>query len=115
MLLVFQLVGRLSTSPRALKHATSTPNPQQNFKKLNGSTDNFRGFPSSMIEGSYDLTASGCTATTASLFATGKPPNQIRPARSTHQFTVTVSPDQAAAEGPDVEAIIKGFTVAAAK
>jgi hypothetical protein len=115
MLLVFQLSGDFDAA-EALKHADVDAELSQNFKKLNGSSDNFRGFPSSMIEGSYDLNGKRMHSYNRVVIATGKPPNPNTPGQKyLIQFTVTGFADQAAAEGPDVEAIIKGFTVAAAK
>jgi hypothetical protein len=115
MLLVFQLSGDFDTA-EALKHADVDAELSQNFTKLNGSSDNFRGFPSSMIEGSYDLNGKRMHSYNRVVIATGKPPGPNVPGQKyLIQFTVTGFADQAAAEGPDVEAVIKGFNVAAAK
>ena len=54
MLLVFQLDGNFDVA-EAMKHANGDAELSTNFTQLNASNDNFRGFPSSMIEGSYDL------------------------------------------------------------
>jgi hypothetical protein len=115
MLLVFQLSGDFDVT-EALKHADADAELSENFKKLNGSNENFRGFPSSMIEGTYDLNGKRMHSYNRIVVATGKPPNAGAPGQKyLIQFTVTGFADQAQAEGPDVEAIIKGFTVAAAK
>ena len=115
MLLVFQLSGDFDVA-EALKHADVDAELSQNFTKLNGSSDNFRGFPSSMIEGSYDLNGKRMHSYNRVVIATGKPPSPNVPGQKyLIQFTVTSFADQAAADGPDVEAVIKGFTVAAAK
>jgi Probable lipoprotein LpqN len=115
MLLVFELSGDFDVA-EALKHADADAELSQNFKKLNGSSDNFRGFPSSMIEGSYDLNGRRMHSYNRIVIATGKPPSPDAPGQKyLIQFTVTGFADQAQAEGPDVEAIIKGFTVAATK
>ena len=50
MLLVFQLQGDFDVKD-ALKHADGDAELSENFKRLNASDDNFRGFPSSMVEG----------------------------------------------------------------
>ena len=77
----------------------------QNFRQLNASTDDFEGFPSSMIEGSYDLNGKRMHTYNRVVIATGAPPaNQ----RYLVQFTVTGYADKAAEEAPDIEAIIKG-------
>ena len=48
------------------------------------------------------------------VIATGTPPKPGAPGqRYLVQLTVTTFADQAQQEGPDIEAIIKGFTVAA--
>jgi hypothetical protein len=115
MLLVFQLSGDFDAA-EALKHADVDAELSENFKKLNGSSDNFRGFPSSMIDGSYDLNGKRMHSYNRIVIATGKPAKPDAPGQKyLIQFTVTGFADQAANDGPDVEAIIKGFTVAAAK
>jgi len=69
-----------------------------------------------MIEGSYDLNGKRMHSYNRVVIATGKPPGPNVPGQKyLIQFTVTGFADQAAAEGPDVEAVIKGFNVAAAK
>ena len=89
--------------------ATPTPRLSENFKQLNASLDDFKGFPSSMIEGSYDLNGKRMHSYNRIVIATGSPPaNQ----RYLVQFTVTGYADKAAAEAPDIEAIIAGFNVA---
>ena len=55
MLMVFQLTGGDFDVKRPSKHANADAELSQNFKQLNASTDDFQGFPSSMIEGTYDL------------------------------------------------------------
>ena len=62
-----------------------------------------------MIEGSYDLNGSRMHSYNRIVIATGAPPaNQ----RYLVQFTVTGYAEKAAAEAPDIEAIIGGFNVA---
>ena len=91
----------------------------KNFKRLNASNENWRGFPSSMIEGSYDLNGRRMHSYNRIVFATGAaqkpnvagqaaPPNQ----RYLVQLTVTGYADKAAQEAPDIEAIIRGYNVA---
>jgi hypothetical protein len=108
MLLVFKLTGDFDVS-EAIKHGYADAELSQNFKRLNASTDNFKGFPSSMIEGSYDLNGARMHSYNRIVIATGSPPaNQ----RYLVQFTVTGYANKAAEEAPDIEAIIRGFNVA---
>ena len=65
MLVVFKLHGDFDAA-EAIKHGNADAQSFENFKQLDASTADFNGFPSSMIQGSYDLGASGCTATTGS-------------------------------------------------
>ncbi|MCW2553123.1 MAG: hypothetical protein JWR13_770 [Mycobacterium sp.] len=112
MLLVFQLDGNFDTK-EALKHANGDAELSENFKQLNASTDNFRGFPSSMIEGTYDLNGQRMQSYNRIVFATGTPARANLPGQTyLVQLTVTSFADQAQADGPDIETVIKGFTVA---
>ncbi len=109
MLLVFQLSGGDFDPAKAIEHGNADAELSENFKQLNASTDNFRGFPSSMIEGSYDLNGRRMHSYNRIVIATGSPPaNQ----RYLIQFTVTGYADKAAADAPDIEAVIGGFNVA---
>lgn len=108
MLMVFKLTGDFDAN-KAIKHGYVDAEMSQNFKRLNASTDNFRGFPSAMIEGSYDLNGARMHTYNRIVIATGAPPANNR---YLIQFTVTGYADKAAEEAPDIEAIIKGFTVA---
>ncbi len=109
MLMVFALRGGDFDAKKALEHADADAELSENFKQLNASSDDFKGFPSSMIEGSYDLNGKRMHSYNRVVIATGSPPaNQ----RYLIQFTVTGYADKAAAEAPDIEAIISGFTVA---
>ena len=108
MLLVFKLTGDFDVS-EAIKHGYADAELSQNFKRLNASTDNWHGFPSSMIEGSYDLNGRRMHSYNRIVIATGAPPaNQ----RYLVQFTVTGYAEKAAEEAPDIEAVIGGFNVA---
>ena len=113
MNLVFPLAGD-SDPAEAIKHADADAEMSQNFAKLNGSRAAFHGFPSSMIEGTYDLNGQRMQSYNRIVIATGKPPGPGQPGlRYLVQLTVTSFADQARADGPEVESIIKGFTVAA--
>jgi hypothetical protein len=107
MLLVFKLTGDFDVS-EAIKHGYADAELSQNFKRLNASTDNWHGFPSSMIEGSYDLNGRRMHSYNRIVIPTGAPPaNQ----RYLVQFTVTGYAEKAAEEAPDIEAVIAGFDV----
>jgi Probable lipoprotein LpqN len=111
MLLVLRLTGDFDVN-EAIKHGYADAELSQNFKRLNASTDNWKGFASSMIEGSYDLNGRRMHSYNRIVIATGAPPaNQ----RYLVQFTVTGYAEKAAEEAPDIEAIIGGFTVAVPK
>jgi hypothetical protein len=108
MLVVLKLTGDFDVN-EAVKHGYADAELSQNFKRLNASTDNWHGFPSSMIEGSYDLNGRRMHSYNRIVFATGAPPaNQ----RYLVQFTVTGYAEKAAEEAPDIEAVIRGFNVA---
>jgi hypothetical protein len=112
MLLVFQLDGNFDVA-EALKHANGDAELSENFKQLNASNDNFRGFPSSMIEGSYDLNGQRMQSYNRIVIAEGTPARANLPGqRYLVQLTVTAFADKAQADGADIEAVIKGFTVA---
>jgi len=113
MIIVFELNGDFDVA-KALKHADADAKMSENFRELNASDADFRGFPSSMIEGSYDLNGQRMQSYNRIVIATGTP---VRPGvpgqRYLVQLTVTSFADEAQANGPDIEKIIKGFTVAA--
>jgi hypothetical protein len=109
MLMVFQLSGGDFDAKKAIEHGNADAELSQNFTKLNSSLDNFKGFPSSMIEGSYDLNGRRMHSYNRVVIATGAAPaNQ----RYLIQFTVTGYADKARDEAPDIEAVISGFNVA---
>ena len=107
MLVVVRLNGPFDVN-EAIKHGYVDAELSQNFKRLNASTDNWHGFPSSMIEGSYDLNGRRMHSYNRIVIATGAPPaNQ----RYLVQFTATGYAEKAAEEAPDIEAVIAGFDV----
>ena len=116
MLMVFTLDGDFDVA-EALKHADVDAELSQNFKKLNGSREDFKGFPSSMIEGTYDLNGQRMQAYNRIVFATGAKPKTpgSTPQRYLVQLTVTSFADDAESKGPAIEKIISGFDVAAKK
>jgi hypothetical protein len=108
MLVVVRLNGPFDVN-EAIKHGYVDAQMSQNFKQLNASTDNWKGFPSSMIEGSYDLNGRRMHSYNRIVIPTGAPPANYR---YLVQFTVTGYAEKAADEAPDIEAVIKGFNVA---
>lgn len=119
MLMVFTLDGDFDTA-EALKHADVDAEVSPNFKKLNGSRDDFKGFPSSMIEGTYEISGQRMQTYNRIVFATGTQPKAPAPGQAAPkaqkylvQFTVTSFADDAQKDGPDIEKIISGFDVRA--
>jgi len=107
MLVVLKLTGDFDVN-EAIKHGYADAELSQNFKRLNASTDNWHGFPSAMIEGSYDLNGRRMHSYNRIIIPTGAPPaNQ----RYLVQFTVTGYAEKAVEEAPDIEAVIAGFDV----
>ncbi len=107
LVMVFKLDGDFDVA-LALKHADADAELSKKFTKLNSSADDFQGFPSSMIEGSYDLNGTRVhTYNRVVIPVTPAPRFQ----RYLVQLTVTTLADQAAAQAPDVGQIINGFTV----
>jgi hypothetical protein len=109
MLMVFKLRGDFNAAD-VIKHANADAEHSQNFRKLNASTADFHGFPSSMVEGSYDLNGKRLHGWNRVVIATGSPP-----AKQPYlvQLTITSLADQAFPQAQDIETIIAGFTVAA--
>lgn len=111
MLMVFRLKGDFDVA-KAIEHGDDDAELSQNFKRLNSSTEPFKGFPSSMVEGTYDLNGARMQTYNRIVIATGAPPANNR---YLIQFTVTGYADKAAEEAPDIEAIIHGFDVSVPK
>ena len=108
-LVVFKLRGDFDPA-QVIKHGNDDAQLFENFKQLDASTAPFNGFPSSMIQGSYDLDGTRLHSWNRIVIPTGSPPaNQ----RYLVQLTITGLADQAAAQSTDIEAIIRGFVVAA--
>jgi hypothetical protein len=109
MLMVFRLRGEFDAAD-VVKHGNVDAQLSKNFKRLDESTANFNGFPSSMIQGSYELGGKRLHGFNRIVIPTGSPPaNQ----RYLVQLSVTSLAEQAVADSDDIEAIIAGFTVAA--
>jgi len=109
MLTAFKLRGDFDAAD-AVKHGYDDAELSQNFKRLDASTADFHGFPSAMIQGSYDLDGKRLHSWSRIVIATGSPPaNQ----RYLVQLSITSPADQAVSQASDIEAIMAGFTVAA--
>jgi hypothetical protein len=106
MVMVFKLDGNFDI-PAALEHADDDAELSRNFNRLNYSNADFAGFPSAMIEGSYDHSEDRLHTYNRIVF-----PVTSKFDRYLVQFTVTTLADQAAAQAPDVEKVIGGFSVA---
>jgi hypothetical protein len=109
MLVVFKLGGDFDAAD-LVKHGNDDARLAQNFTQLESSTADFHGFPSSMIEGSYNLGDQRLHTINRMVIATGSGSD---PDRYLVQLSVTSLADKAVADAVDVEAILHGFTVAA--
>ncbi|MGH3633994.1 MAG: LpqN/LpqT family lipoprotein [Mycobacterium sp.] len=109
MLIVFKLNGDFDPA-EVVKHANADAVLWENFKQLDASAAGFHGFPSSMIQGSYDLGGRRLHSYNRVVIATGSPPGHQR---YLVQLAVTSLADQAVAHSDDIDTIINGFTVAA--
>jgi hypothetical protein len=105
MVMVFKLDGNFDI-PAALEHGDDAAEVSENFTRLNYSSADFGGFPSAMIEGSYDHSGTRLHTYNRIVF-----PVTSKFDRYLVQFTVTTLADKAAAQAPDVEKIIGGFAV----
>ena len=108
MVVVLKLTGNFDVA-EAHKHASVDAEMNKSFTKLNSSSDTFDGFPSAMIEGSYDGADGRRLHTYNRLVIPVTPAPKFQ--RYLVQFTVTTLADQAAVQSDDIEAVIKGFTV----
>ncbi|CPR08731.1 lipoprotein [Mycobacterium bohemicum DSM 44277] len=107
-LVVFKLVGDFDPA-QVIKHGNDDAQLFENFRQLDASTADYNGFPSSEIQGSYDLDGTRLHSWNRIVIPTGSPPADQR---YLVQLTITGLADQAVAESADIEAIIKGFVVA---
>ncbi len=87
MLVVLKLNGPFDVN-EAVKHGYVDAELSQNFKRLNASTDNWHGFPSSMIEGSYDLNDRRMHSYNRIVIATGAPAGESTLSRAVHRDRV---------------------------
>ena len=109
MLMVFKLNGDFDPTD-LVKHGNSDARLADNFKLLDQSGADFHGFPSTMIEGSYDLGGPRLHTYNRIVIPTGPAPARQR---YMVQLAITSLAVQAAPDAADIQAIIHGFTVAA--
>ena len=107
-LVVFRLRGDFDPA-QVVKRGNDDAQLFENFKLLDSSTADFHGFPSSMIQGSYDLDGTRLHSFNRIVIPTGSSPDKQR---YLAQLTVTSLADQAVAQASGIEAIIRGFVVA---
>lgn len=108
-LMVFKLNGDFDVA-ETIRHGNAGAELSEAFVRLDASTENFDGFPSSMTEGTYTRDGQRLYSWNRIVIATGSPPADQR---YLVQLTVTTAADQAKPLGPQVEALINSFTVAA--
>jgi len=108
MLIVFKLGGEFDAKELA-KHGNDDARLAQNFKQLESSNADFHGFPSSMIEGSYNLGDQRLHTINRIVIAHAGGEDADK---YLVQLAITSLADKAVADAVDVEAIIRGFTVA---
>ena len=109
-LVVFKLNGDFDPA-QVIKHGNDDAQLFENFKQLDASGAPYNGFPSSMIQGSYDLEGGmRLHSWNRIVIATGSPPAHQR---YLVQLTITGFANQAAAQSSDIDKIIHGFVVAA--
>jgi hypothetical protein len=109
MLMVFRLGGAFDAK-ELVKHGNDDARLAQNFKQLEASDADFHGFPSSMIEGSYNLGDQRLHTINRMVIAHGRGED---PDKYLIQLAVTSLADKAVADAVDIETILRGFTVAA--
>lgn len=108
-LVVFALHGDFDPA-QVIQHGNDDAQLFEDFKQLDASTTPYNGFPSSMIQGSYDLDGTRLHSFNRIVIATGSPPTKQR---YLVQLTITGLANQAVAQSSDIEAIMRGFVVAA--
>lgn len=108
-LVVFKLHGDFDPA-QVIQHGNDDAQLFEDFKQLDASTTPYNGFPSSMIQGSYDLDGTRLHSFNRIVIATGSPPAKQR---YLVQLTITGLANQAVEQSSDIEAIMRGFVVAA--
>jgi hypothetical protein len=109
-LVVFALHGDFDPA-QVIKRGNDDAQLFENFKQLDASLAPYNGFPSSMIQGSYNGDdGTRLHSWNRIVLPTGSPPAKQR---YFVQLTITGLANQAAAQSSDVDMIIHGFVVAA--
>jgi hypothetical protein len=109
-LVVFALNGDFDPA-QVIKHGNDDAQLFENFKQLDASMAPYNGYPSSMIQGSYNGdNGTRLHSWNRIVLPTGSPPAKQR---YFVQLTITGLADQAAAQSTDIDTIIHGFVVAA--
>lgn len=109
-LVVFALNGDFDPA-QVIKHGNDDAQLFENFRQLDSSMAPYNGFPSAMIQGSYNGdNGTRLHSWNRIVLPTGSPPAKQR---YFVQLTITGLADQAAAQSADVDTIIHGFVVAA--
>jgi Probable lipoprotein LpqN len=107
MVMAFKLWGGFDVA-EAIKRANADALMSPGFTKLAESFDDFGGFPSAMIEGSYDAPDGRRIHTYNRVVIPVTPEFD----RYLIQFTASTLANQAVAQSDAIEAIIEGFAVA---
>lgn len=110
MLMAFRLRGANFDPADAIKHGNADAQMLENFRQLDASNADFHGFPSSMVQGSYDAEDTRLHSYNRVVIATGSPPGRQR---YMVQLTVTSLANEAVTQSTGIEAVISGFVVAA--
>jgi hypothetical protein len=106
MVMAFKLWGNFDVA-EAITHANSDAQLSTGFTKLGESFENFDGFPSAMIEGSYDAPDGRRIHTYNRVVIPVTPTFD----RYLIQFTASTLADQAVAQSDSIEATIRDFAV----
>lgn len=109
ILTALRLTGDVDAT-EVIRHGINEAGRVANFHPLDSSSADFHGFPSGMIQGSYDQSGRRLQSFFRMVVATGAAPDRQR---YLVQLTIVTRADQAKADAADVEAIMAGFTVAA--
>ncbi|WP_420108331.1 LpqN/LpqT family lipoprotein [Mycolicibacter arupensis] len=97
-------------SHEAIKHGVVDAQLSPKFRLLDASNEDYQGFPSSMVQGTYDLDGQRLHSWFRMVIATGSKPAEQR---YLVQLAITAPAEEAPKQATDVEAIMNGFTVAA--
>lgn len=106
LLVMFRLRGEFNPA-EAIKHANA--DLPQDFRQLDASTADYNGFPSAMIQGTYEQKGARMRSWKRVVIPTAAAPGNQR---YLVELTIFSLDNQAVAESNDIEAIIRGFVVA---